>query len=180
MNTNKRHIHYINPAIQNRLIFSLLIIEIILISMAIFWIYIDISLLVEENMFRVHIQKTLTTGSFVTNLLQASLVLLIVNIIIASIIVWYWKNYVKQIISPLSNVADSIKNLDFTFEPDITVEHDITQIALKWLNREKQKYSELREQINEMDIENFQTVTQTMKKCKYILENNCSQTTHSS
>lgn len=175
MNDNKRHIHYINPAIQNRLIFSLLIIEIILISTAVFWIYIDISLLIEESMFRVHIQQTLTIGSFVTHLLQASLVLLAVNISIASIIVWYWKSYVKSITSPLSNVANSIKNLDFTAKPSITVQHDVSLIALKWLEREKNKYSTLREQLCRVDTDNMLAVTETMKNCKDILEQNCNQ-----
>jgi hypothetical protein len=147
--------------------------------MAVFWIYIDISLLIEESMFRVHIQQTLTIASFVTHLLQASLVLLVVNITIASIIVWYWKSYIKSITSPLSNVANSIKNLDFTSKPIITVQHDAALIALKWLEREKNKYSALREQLCRVDIDNMLAVTETMKKCKYILENNCNQTTRS-
>ncbi len=168
MNKNKRHIHYINPAIQKRLIISMVVIELILISLTIFWLYHDINYLIEDNMFRVHAQNNLTPGFFAVRLAQAAFVLLIINIIISSLAVWYWKNYIINIITPLEEIAALIQKLDFTKRPDISEPHETIQIASEWLSKEKNKFIEIRHNISMIDKQ--ESATKKLESCRQLLE----------
>lgn len=169
MSKNLRHLHYINPAIQKRLMISLIIAELILISLTVFWLYIDMDTLIENNMFKIHIQETLSTEFFIIRLTKAAVVLLIVNALVASTIVWYWKNYIKQIITPLVEVSDSIQRLDFSITPHISIPHETGDIAIQWLQREKEQLSEIRQCIANLDIENPQALSKNLKNCQQLL-----------
>ena len=169
MKTNKRHLHYINPAIQKHLIIALVFIELLLISLTVFWLYLDMNQLIEDNMFKIHIQNTLSIEFFAVRLLQAAFILLIINIIFASLILWYWRNYIMHILTPLDEIATSIQNLDFTIVPDISVQHDTTQIAGQWLNHEKNKLTEIRQKISMINVDKPESTDDILLTCKRLL-----------
>jgi len=172
MNKNKRKKHYINPAIQKRLIVNLVVLELVLISLTTLWLYQDMSQLIENNMFKIHIQNTLSVEFFAVRLAQAAFVLLIINIFIASLVLWYWQNYVNNIITPLNEVADALLKLDFTVKPDVQIEHEASEIALNWLSQEKHTLTELRHFISMIDTQKSEKTTALMANCKQLLEKN--------
>ena len=170
MNSNKRHIHYINPAVQKRLMISLIVAELILICLTIFWLYIDLDQLIESNLYKIHIQNTLTTSFLMTRLSKSILILLAINIIIASIIVWYWKNYIKAITTPLEQITHAIQTLDFTIDPLISVPHESGAIAVEWLEREKNQLIKLRQCLKKLDDENQDSISRVLEECKKIIK----------
>jgi len=167
---NKRHIHYINPAIQKRLMISLIIAELILISLALLWLYIDLDQLIENNMFKIHILNTLSAEFVITRLTKAAVVLLTVNTLIASAIVWYWKNHITQVIAPLVEVTNAIQQLDFTVTPQISVPHETGDIAIQWLHREKKHLLQIRQCIERLDIEKPEDMSKIMQSCQHLLK----------
>jgi len=170
MNKNKRKKYYINPAIQKRLIANLVVIELVLISLTTLWLYQDMSQLIENNMFKIHIQNTLSVEFFAVRLAQAALVLLIINVLIASLVLWYWRNYINNIISPLNEAAEAIGKLDFTIKLDVSVEHEASRIAINWLSQEKKILSEIRRYTSMIDMEKPEATAKLLENCKQLLE----------
>ncbi|MDH5483646.1 MAG: hypothetical protein OEY43_00295 [Gammaproteobacteria bacterium] len=154
MTTNKRHIHYINPDIQNRLIISFVIFELLLISITVFILYTDMSQIIEDNMFRSHIKEPLNIEFFSIRLLQAVAILLVINLIAASFIVWRWRSYINNITRPLETIIDSINQLDFSIDAETEKNHETLVLAESWLNTEKERFTKIRQLIAEMDINN--------------------------
>jgi len=167
---NKRHNHYINPAIQKRLMISLVIAELVLITLALLWLYIDLDQLIENNMFKIHILNTLSAEFVITRLTKAAVVLLAVNILIASAIVRYWKNYITQIVAPLVEVSNAIQQLDFTVTPQIGVPHEAADIAIQWLRREKKHLLQIRQCIETLDIDKPEDMSKIMQTCQHLLK----------
>lgn len=169
MNKNKRKKHYINPDIQKRLIINLVIIELVLISLTTLWLYMDISQLIENNMYKIHIKNTLSVEFFAVRFAEAAFVLLIINFLIASLVIWYWRDYINRITSQLNEVADAMQKLDFTFKFDVYVEHEVSRIALNWFNQEKQTLSDIRRFTSMIDMEKPDEITDILTNCKQLL-----------
>jgi len=173
MNKNKRHRHYINPAIQKQLIIALLVVEVLLICVTVLWLYHDMSQLIETNMFRIHIQNTLSVEFFTLRLLQVASVLLIVNVLLASVTVWYWRNNIERVIAPIDHITELIKKLDFTTEPEVFVQDKATQAAAQWFKREKNKLIEVRKIIAEIDMQAPKSADEILSNCQRILKKAC-------
>lgn len=170
MTNNQRHQHYINPAVQKRLMISLMLAELVLISLMLFWLYIDLDALIENNMFKIHIQSTLSAEFIIIRLTKAAIVLLIVNGLVASVIVWYWKSHIKQIISPLDEASNSIRQLDFTATPHISIPHETGDIAMQWFQREKKHLMQIRQLIETMDINEPESLQKKLHNCQHLIE----------
>ncbi len=173
MNKNKRHRHYISPAIQKQLIIALVVIEVLLVSVTVLWLYHDLSQLIDANMFKIHIQTRLSVEFFTLRLLQVASILLIINVIFASLIVWYWRNGIKYIIAPIDNITDRIQKLDFTTEPEVSVHHKAAQAAVQWFKREKNKLIEVRKNIASIDMEDPKSADEILSNCQRILKKVC-------
>lgn len=144
MKANKRHIHYINPELQNRLIIGLLLFEVLLISLCIAILYSNLNELIDANIYRAHINKGVDFELFVIELLKVLFGFLIANTILASIIVYFWKIHINSIIEPLSNTIDSIGRLEFNKTSEKTNDQLVLQIAQRWNNIEYNKYLNIR------------------------------------
>lgn len=144
MTQNKRHIHYINPAIQNRLIISFIAFEVILVAIALFVFYLDINGIVEDNLYRIHVSTTSNVELFLISLLKVICGLLIVNLITASIIVWLWRRYVNSIIEPLEMLVETINRLDFSHQIEVSQKHDVLINMKHWYDQEKETYEKIR------------------------------------
>jgi len=170
MTKNLRHIHYINPSIQKHLMISLMVAELILISLTVFWLYIDMDKLIANNMFRIHIQNTQSAEFIINRLTKVAFILLLVNSLVASAIVWYWKNYIRQIIAPLEDVSDSILQLNFTTTPRISIPHETGEIATQWLQREKNQFVKIRQYIAKMNTEDPASLSKALDECRCLIE----------
>ena len=170
MPTNKRHIHHINPQLQNRLIISFVIFELLLISATIFILYLDMNQVIEDSMFRIHIQEAPNIIFFGLRLLQASAILLIVNFIIASFIVWFWRRYVNRIIDPLESIIDSNARLDFSARMPTDKHHEVLKLADNWLHRENTRFKSLRSCLTELDINKPDETIEKLKHAKQLID----------
>ena len=170
MNKQKRHNHYINANLQNRLIISLVVLELVLISVSVWFVYQDMNQIIEDNMFRTHIQNVLSIEYFAGRVLQTMFILLIVNIIIASYIVWHWRRYVNSIVIPLEQMVNSIDALDFTLTTEKSAHHDAVVIADQWLHREKDRFTEIRNYISDINIDKTENMLENLACCRRLLE----------
>lgn len=144
MTQNKRHIHYINPSIQNRLIISFITFEVILVAIALFVFYLDINGIVEDNLYRIHVSTTSNVELFLISLLKVICVLLIVNLIVASIIVWLWRRYINSIVEPLEMLVETIDQLDFSQQIEVSQKHDVLINMNHWYAQEKENHEKIR------------------------------------
>ena len=172
MNKNKRSHHFINFGLQNRLIISLIVLELVLISVSVFVVYLDMNQIIEDNMFRIHIKNTLSVEYFAGRVLQVMFVLLLVNILLASFIVWRWRLYVNSIVMPLQATVSSIHKLDFTLTAEKPVRHDAVIIADQWLHREKDRFTEVRKLLSGINLDETQNALESLSRCRRLIEEN--------
>ena len=169
MNKNMRHIHHINPDIQNRLIISFVIFELALISLALFYLYMDMNQIIENNMFRSHIQQPLDVKFFAIRLLQSAAILLIINLAIASFIVWRWRSYVYRIVQPLDDIIDAMEQLDFSHGLATEKNHQALLLAEDWLTTEKNRFREIRMQLLDLDINQPQATMEKLQQARQLI-----------
>ncbi|MDH5516874.1 MAG: hypothetical protein OEY36_03515 [Gammaproteobacteria bacterium] len=174
MNNSQRKHHFINGALQNRLIFSLVIFELLLISCAVYFVYQDMTQVIEDNMFRSHIQNSLSLEYFAGRVLQAMMVLLIVNLVVASAIVWRWRHYVNGIVEPLQKMIASIHQLDFRNKIEQPALHEAVVITQQWQLREKQRFYAIRQHLAELSVDEAADLTEKLQHCRQLIGNNSS------
>lgn len=172
MNKSKRKHQFINTGLQNRLIISLVVFELLLISLAVYFIYQDISQIIEDNMFRSHIQNSLSLEYFVVRVLQAMFVLLMVNVVIASLVVWRWRGYVNSIVQPLEGMIASIHRLDFSDNKENTAQHEALAITKQWKQKENECFTEIRQNISGLSPDGSANMTEALTRCRHLIEDN--------
>jgi len=173
MTENKRHIHYINPAIQNRLIISFIVFEVVLVTLTLYVFYMDINGIVEDNLYRIHVSETTNIELFLAHLFKVVCVLLIVNIFIASIVVWWWHHYINSIVEPLERLIKAITKLDLSQDIDVSHKHDVLINMNKWYVKEKETYQSIRKLVAEIrpgaDVEIYKQNYEALNKIKSFL-----------
>ncbi|MDH5393601.1 MAG: hypothetical protein OEY11_10475 [Gammaproteobacteria bacterium] len=169
-NKVKRHNHYINTGLQNRLIVSLILIELVLIAISVLFVYRDMHQIIEASMFRSHIQNSLTIEYFAGRVMQVMFVLLLINIVIASFVVWRWREYVNAILSPLEKIVSSVHALDFTKKEEITAHHQAVVIAGQWLQAENSRFSEIRRCIASLNSDDSAALSDEINRCRQLIE----------
>jgi len=173
MTDNKRHIHYINPAIQNRLIIGFIVFEVVLVTFMLYVFYMDINGIVEDNLYRIHVNKTTNIELFLTHLFKVVGVLLIVNILTASIVVWWWRHYINSIVEPLERLIKAITKLDLSWGVDVSHKHEVMINMNKWYAKEKETYQNIRKLVGEIrpgaDVEIYKQNDEILNKIKLFL-----------
>jgi hypothetical protein len=146
------------------------IFELALISITVFILYLDMNQLIEDNMFRSHIQNTLNIEFFTIRLLQAIAILFAINLAAASFIVWRWRSYVTSITRPLDDIIDSIKRLDFNIKVATENNHEALVLAENWLDTEKIRFTKIRNLISDMEIDQPSHMTEKLNLSRQAVE----------
>ncbi|MDP2961151.1 MAG: hypothetical protein Q8N54_00200 [Sulfurimicrobium sp.] len=160
MNTQvKRKIHYIDPAIQNRMLLAFVLLEVLLIGIGMIVLYQDLKEVVDENLFRIHFSSEDSLSALLLReAMQALTVLVIANLAALGLAKWLWLRYLNSILGPLSGLLARTGNLDFTPDESFAKKHVVLELALAWREVERERCKGIRAEISRL-IENADDVS---------------------
>ncbi len=170
-NGERRRRLYVDDRIQGRLIAALLSLEIILFSAAMWYVYYDLNLLIEEQMYRIHMEPQEDGLPFLLmELLIITPCIIVANIIAVLVINRIWANYVSQIVNPLKVILSAVDKLDLRDRPDINTNHEVLEKAQVWLREEHRRCRKIQQPATKLDADMASTdLKQTLHKINKLL-----------
>ncbi len=147
----KRKIHYIDPAIQNRMLIAFVLLETLLIGAGMVVLYQDLKEVVDENLFRIHFSAGESLSALLLReAMQTLAVLVAVNLAALGLAKWLWLRYLESILRPLSGLLARTGDLDFTPDESIAQKHTVLELALAWREVERERCKGIRAEISRL------------------------------
>lgn len=145
----RRRRHFIDASIQGRLLVALIGLEVILFAGAMIWLYLDLSAIIEGNLYRVHYADTDGQSPFLATLFTVIPAILIVNLLAVWIADVIWRTYVRRIVNQLRGMLGRISNLDLRAQPgDEHIQHEVIDKARAWLANERQEFKTVKDSLS--------------------------------
>ncbi|MDP2785209.1 MAG: hypothetical protein Q8O38_11545 [Sulfurimicrobium sp.] len=168
----KRKIHYIDAAVQNRLLIALVLLEVLLISAGMIVLYLDMKEVVDENLFRIHFAATESLSALLfREAMQALAVLVIVNVAALGLAEWLWSRYLDSILRPLSGLLARTGDLDFSLDETFGQRHAVLELAVAWREAERERCKGVHAEISRLDENADYSSTNTLEQARAALEN---------
>jgi hypothetical protein len=147
----RRKIHYIDRAIQNRLLFAFIVLEALLVVIGLAYLHADLSALVEENLYRIHFDNAESLFAVLFRKTMLILVaLILVNVIVLAIAERFWRRYVESIVSPFSRLVARTGELDLADDVGIESRHEAVDLTLEWRETERARCRRLRQELQHL------------------------------
>lgn len=148
----KRRIIYVDASVQKWLLVALVILEIMLISGALWLLYVQMITTIEANLYRAH-----SVGKpNIYPLLKVALIglggLLAINMVVLWIADRLWARHLASIFKPLMAMVNKVEMLDFSADAPATKSHEAVNLAHTWRNTERQRLLNLRAAINQLEM----------------------------
>lgn len=148
--SHDRKVKYIDHAIQKWLLIALVVLELIVLSVAGAVLYFRLNSIVEENLYRIHLD---TQHSMLSVLLIESLWIIggmiVVNLLALFAADRIWVRYVNGILADLRRLLSSIRELDFrNASADVHQRHEVLALSLAWRKAERARHVALRKSID--------------------------------
>lgn len=151
-NLIKRRIIYVDASVQKWLLVALVMLEILLISGALWLLYVQMINTIEANLYRAHA----VAKPDIYSLMRVALIglggLLIINIAVLWMVDRLWARQLATIIKPLMAMVSKVEMLDFSADAPVTRQHEVVNLAHTWRNTERQRLLNLRAAINQLDV----------------------------
>ncbi|MDH5573669.1 MAG: hypothetical protein OEY89_18030 [Gammaproteobacteria bacterium] len=140
-----RRRHYIDASIQGRLFWAMLGMETILFTGSLLWLYQDLSVVIESNLYRIHYVSDNTETSLFSVLWKIIPFVILFNLVAIWLADFVWRSYIKRIIRTLEKFIQQAAKLDLRImSMDRHVEHEVLKKASLWQQHEQQRYRNLR------------------------------------
>ncbi len=150
---SRRHRHFIDATIQGRLLAALIGLEVILFGSAMIWLYLDLSEIIDGNLYRVHYADTAGSSPFISTLLTVIPVILLVNVVALWFADMIWRAYVRRVVNQLRRILSRVSNLDLRDEPkDQRIDHDVIHKARSWLENERDEFQAIKNVVSTLPV----------------------------
>lgn len=172
MNTPaKRKNHYIDAALQNRLLIAFILLEVLIIGGGMLVMYRELNDVVEENLFRIHFSalQPLSTLLFWKGMrILAALVIL--NVAALGLAEWWWERHLESILQPLSGLLTRTAQLDFTADEMNGELHAVLVNTMAWRECERQRCMAMRAALSVLDENADYSTKAELEKARSALE----------
>lgn len=150
-NLIKRRTIYVDESVQKWLLIALVTLEIMLISGALWLLYLQLISTVEANLYRAH-----AVGKpDIYPLLKVALIgvggLFAINLIALWIADRLWARHLASILQPFIALVKKVEVLDFSSEPPASKPHEVVDLARTWYATERQRLLNLHAAINQLE-----------------------------
>ncbi len=148
----QRKRHYIDHSLQHHLIIGLLLLEGVLLTATLAWLYGRMDAVVEAQLFRVH--QPQARPLFQPLLEQAAwamAMLLAANSILLLATEAFWTRQVNKLLSGLRPLLTAAGSLDFQSHAETTAKHPVLVQAQAWRQCEAEELAQARLVIQAMD-----------------------------
>lgn len=173
---HKRKKRYIDPAIQNRLLISFILLEALLIGIGMIVLYLDMKEVADENLYRIHFSDGESLSALLLReAIQALVVLVTVNMAALGLAQWWWSRYLNSILQPFSDLLSRTRELDFTHDPAYGQQHTVLEYVLAWREIERARCNGIHAEISRLStdadyasesaLENTREALKNLKAC---------------
>lgn len=148
----KRRIIYVDGAVQKWLLIALVAFEIALVSGALWLLYLQLSAVVEDNLYRVHFSdEPHIDPMLIKNVLFGLGALVAINVGVLLIVDWFWSRNINSILQPFAKLLGKVEALDFSEDMAVPKSHKVVDLAHAWRNSERQRLFKLRTEIAKLE-----------------------------
>lgn len=173
---HQRKRYFIDRIVQGRLVMSLIVMELLIFSTAMWFVYTDLQHLIDINLYRIHQVQLDSLPVLVKSLIHVLPWVMLVNVFALIMVDKVWAGYIRRIVMQLDKTFSDLKKLCIT-QPDQTKgEHEVITQAKDWLSYEYQRNQEIRkliqtlpDQLNELDGPDKESVKTTLGKIQQLL-----------
>lgn len=142
---HNRKIHYIDHQLQKQLVIALVVLEVTLLSIAGFILYVRLNAIVDENLYRIHFSGQPAMFSV---LLKESLQIMgglaAVNLIALLMADRIWSRHVNGIMKSLRDLLSRTRNLDLRPDNEVQDQHPVLAMTLAWRDMERTRNKVMR------------------------------------
>ena len=151
-NSIKRRIVYVDDKVQKGLLVALVTLEVALIVVTLWMLYVQMGAVVDANLYRVHF---VSAPNIYPLLLKTALIgvvgLIAVNVLMLWVAGWVWARHVDSILQPFRKLISKVEALDFSVDKTEDIPHNVVSLALTWRNTKRQNLRLLRQEIARLD-----------------------------
>ena len=149
---SKRRIIYIDDNIQKRLLIALVALEVLLIAGTLWILYIQMSEIVEANLYRIHIIQNQNIYPLLLKTIMMGLIgLIAVNALMLWVVSSIWTRHLDSILNQFRKLVSKVEALDFREDEPISIPHKVVELALAWRFFNRQNMLKLRQEISLLD-----------------------------
>jgi len=158
---------YIDSNIQGRLIVGLLLLEVILFAIAMWFVYQELQMAIDNSLYRVHKPQVDSTPILFNALFATVPWIIFVNVLLLIGLNQLWSKYLVGIIEPLRIIINRLKSMDLRGYQDVGTEHLVLEHAQHWIYQERERCKKIRELAQSLPTE---ITTSTPEEQKFLSE----------
>lgn len=148
----KRRIIYVDDKVQKWLLLVLLALEILLIIGTLWVLYLQLSKVVDDNLYRVHASsKPLIYPLLLKTPLIGLSGMVVINILMLWVASRVWIHHVSSIVKPFMELMSKVEAMDFSEDTAVQAPHKVVDLALTWRHTKRQRLLRLRREIARLD-----------------------------
>ena len=141
---HKRRRHYVDRNVQGRLIAALILTEVVLFAVAMWFVYQELQSTIDNELYRVH-RVVSQSGPILLHALFKTLPwIILVNLVVLIAIDRIWGTYVNRIIEKLRHAAHKVAVLDLR-DHFTDTDHDVLRQTRQRIEIEHARCKEIRE-----------------------------------
>tara|TARA_R110001583_G_scaffold69544_2_gene197108 strand:+ start:28859 stop:29404 length:546 start_codon:yes stop_codon:yes gene_type:complete len=135
---NRRKIKYVDRNIQGSLMVLLITLEVIMILVALIYIYTSFNQIFEDSIYQIHkSNQEPFYQQFLIVIFWVVIIMSVINFIALIIANAFWLKHINKILTFLTKTMSAIKNLSLKFPSVENVpQHDLTKQLILWQNNE--------------------------------------------
>ncbi len=144
----KRHIKYIDRYLQGRLITTLMVIEALIVTVSMIYLYYDYSALLEDYIYSIH--RVADEDLFLHMMKHLIIVvscMTMMNIVLLMLANSLWVRHIRRILSCFTSRLRAIRSLDLRQKEPCGVHHEVLDTLENWRGRESLRYNKLSSQL---------------------------------
>ena len=150
--TYRRHIKYVDSAVQRPLMAALIALEVLLVIAATLLAYWHLNNQVDESLYRVHIthtgpvwRKLLGQGFWLLGVFAA------INLLALAVADALWSRRENAVIADFGAIIAKTQVLDFSADNTTGDHHAVIDLAHNWRNHERKRFTAVREQVAKLE-----------------------------
>ena len=164
---------YIDSNIQGRLIAGLLLLEVLLFTVAMWFVYQELQMAIDNSLYRVHKPQADSSSILIKALFTTIPWIVAVNVLLIIAIDQLWGKYLAKIIEPLRSIVYRLKSLDLRAHRDVAAEHVVLEHAQDWVHQERERCKAIRqfvqlmpEEITQLNTDERHNTVETLNRIK--------------
>ena len=143
---------FVDISVQGWLISGLLLLELLIFAVAMWFVYHELQTTIDADLYRVH-QPATSSGPVLFNaLIHIAPWIILLNVLVLIGIDHLWGEYLTKILGPLRLIIERLSRLDLRGHDVDNIEHVVLDHAHEWLHQEQERCKAIRNLIRSASL----------------------------